>query len=596
MCGINGYIGKNEGVLTAMNKTLHHRGPDFAGAFFDQDVSLGHTLLSIRERSDLSIQPYYREDSDWILVFNGQIYNTTEIKKILGDDYKLADLDTTLIYGLIDKIGWNFINHIHGMFAIALYNKKEKIIKLYRDQSGQKPLYYYAKDNDFIFSSEIKSILVNNIDKEIDEEAIVIATGLGYIPGTKTIFKNIKKLSPSSIVSFSIKDRSLKIEYIDAKTPNYFSDNWSTAFEELVAEHLQSKQEVAINLSGGLDSSLLLHEMSKTRDTIHSYTTRFENSDEKFNRDANLAKRLSSDYKTTHHEINVTKQSYQNHLVKALEIVEEPDFNISLPVYLETAEMEGMYGDKKRVIISGNGGDEIFGGYGHYYESLRMSNFEKILTPWGFSLLKNWRNKTSRNYHDIDDRWLSFRTFTFRPIKIEDKVLLPYIKNEMRNLSNLYKSDSNDVLKTMLRDRLIWMPGENFLQADKLYMSQSVEVRSPLSYHPFREYCDSKLKMSEYVNKASNKLFLRELYRGKLPDYIINRTDKTGWRSPIVDWYDKDLKNTFLEILSPMRNNQSIINWSDVIRKVEQTDKWPGKQIHLYLSLAVLAQKYKITL
>ena len=596
MCGINGYIGKNEGIMMAMNKALHHRGPDFAGDFFDEDISLGHTLLSIREVSNLSIQPYSKENSDWILIFNGQIYNTKSIKKELDDSYDNIELDTALIYGLILKYGWNFIDYIHGMFAIALYNKKDKVVKLYRDQSGQKPLYYYVKDNNFIFSSELKSILLNNINKDIDEDGLIIATGLGYIPGTKTIFKHIKKLSPGNIISYSIKDRSLKSEYISKKPNNYFSDDWSVAFEELVQEHLQSKQEVAINLSGGLDSSLLLHEMAKNQNTIHSYTTKFENSHEKFNRDAVLAKQLANDYNTTHHEINVTKRSYLNHLIRALEIVEEPDFNISLPVYLETAEVEGMYGDKKRVIISGSGGDEIFGGYSHYFESLRMSNFEKILTPWGFSLLKNWRNKTSRNFHDMDDRWLFFRTFTFRPIKTVDEVLLPYIKNEMQNLSSLYKSDPNDVHKTMLRDRLIWMPGESFLQADKLYMSQSVEVRSPLSYHPFREYCDSKLKMNQYVSRSSNKLFLRELYRGKLPDYIINRTDKTGWRSPIVDWYDNDFKNLFLEILTPMKNNQSIINWNDVIKRVENTHKWPGKQIHLYLSLAVLSQKYKITL
>ena len=139
------------------------------------------------------------------------------------------------------------------------------------------------------------------------------------------------------------------------------------------------------------------------------------------------------------------------------------------------------------------------------------------------------------------------------------------------------------------------MPGENFIQTDKIYMSQSAELRSPLSYHPFRIYSDKNLRKEDYTDKHANKLFLRKLYTGKLPDYITKREDKTGWRSPLTDWYDDSFKRLFLEILSD-RKSSELVDWDNIKKRVNATETWPGKQVHLYLSLSILATEYKIDL
>jgi len=598
MCGINGFAGKDRKdfeLIGKMNALTRHRGPDYSGIFADEDVSLGHNLLSVREAADLSKQPFTKPHSPWVLLFNGQLYNTTQLKSYLDGSYRNTDLDTALLFGMIEKYGWNFAQKVHGMFAIALYNSEEKIIKLYRDPSGQKVIYYYSDGKKFIFSSEIKGILAHgNIDTIVDEDAVLIAAHIGYIPGEKTLWKHIKKLNLSQCVSFNLKNGTLSSEYLRSSAEGYYDDKRpDEVFEDLVREHLQSKQKVALNLSGGLDSSLLLHEMSKVGHEMRTYTTFFSGGHEKYNRDAILAKRLAGDYGATHREIVITKELFLENFIEAYETIEEPNFNITLPAYCITAKVEGMHGDQNRVILSGDGGDEVFAGYPHYELVRKMERQMRILTPFIFNILKNRRNGTNYNFKDPAERWLFFRDLRPKELaKDSDAFIKNYTRNFLSKFLQDYSVKKSMMYETMQTDRAIWMAGENFIRSDKLYMRESLELRSPLSYHPFRVYFDKLLKQEDYANEASNKIFLRKLYAGKLPDYIAKRPDKTGWRSPLVDWYDEDFKRMFLDIISSVENNTALIDWKKVKKRVEESDEWPGKAVHLYLSLAILAKKY----
>ncbi|MEK7177173.1 MAG: asparagine synthase (glutamine-hydrolyzing) [Patescibacteria group bacterium] len=597
MCGINGFSQNNPDRLVMMNEATKHRGPDFSGTYFDDSLSLGHCLLSIRDSEERSHQPYM-PNPEWVLLLNGQIYNTRQLKEELtGLDQTKSDLDTYVLYKTIEKYGWNFIYKIHGMFTIALYNSREKKLRLYRDPSGQKNLYYYQKGDTFIFSSEIKSILIHDIDKTVSKEGVALATALGYVAGPYTLFKHIRKIEPSQYLSWDSASKLVSVAYFKSEANQYFPESWEGAFKQLTLEHLQSKQKVAINLSGGLDSSLLLHEARQAGYEVSTYTTRFDGGDKKYNLDADLAQRLAKDYGTRHQEILVTKKTYIENFIKAYETIEEPNFNISLPAYLQTASVEGARGDKNRVVISGNGGDEIFGGYPHYEQIRKIEKQIKWLTPWLFNLIKNYRNNTDYDFRDMNERWLFFREFRFKTAMPEiSKYAIPELLGQItQGLVDMYGVNHEAVYQAMLRERFIWMPAENFIQTDKIYMSQSAELRSPLSYHPFRLYCDKKLTKEDYTDKNSNKLFLRNLYEGRLPEYITGRKDKTGWRSPITDWYDGSFKKLFLEIISDRKSNE-YIDWEKVRHCIESGDTWPGKHIHLYLSLAILARKYNINL
>ena len=596
MCGINGFIGKNEAELQSMNAALFHRGPDFEGSFFDEHISLGHTLLSIRDVTEASKQPYCKDTSPWVLLFNGQIYNTKDLKKKLDPSYAAVELDTAILFGIIEKYGWNFIDHIHGMYAITLYNKEEGLLKLYRDPTGQKGLYYYHKNNELIFSSEIKGILAHsNVNKMVDEEAVSLSLNFGYLFGNKTLFSYIRKLEPSSCFSYSLKTKQSSYSFFESTAPSYYDNDPEKAFQKLIDEHLLSKQDVAINLSGGLDSSLLFFLMQKNGHQTTSYTTRFDIQEGNFNHDADLAKQLAKEYGANHREILVTKDSYFDNFIESYRTIEEPNYNVSLPTYLITAKTEGRNGDHKRVILSGDGGDELFCGYSYYKTANTMQNQMRWLTPPLYNLLKNYRNHTSYDFSRMEDRWSFFKKFT-NPPSTHNFNHREDIAKALRPLYDLYANkDKKGAYPMMFADRFLWLPGENFIRSDKQYMSQSVELRSPLSYHPFRLHFDTLLKSDEYRGETMNKLLLRRLFTDKLPDYITKRAEKTGWRAPIEHWYDKRFKNLFLAIINNKREG-GIVDWPRIKKQLESKDSWPGKKFHLYLSLAILADNYQIDL
>lgn len=594
MCGINGFAFSSLTKLKEMNTIIKHRGPDYAGEYCDAHISIGHVLLSIRDNVDKSRQPYFQNNSEWILAFNGQIYNTHEIvNQYLADGRDPHTLDTELLYALIQKYGWNFIDKIHGMFAIALYNKQENVIKLYRDPSGQKNLYYYYDSHQFIFSSEIKAILSHSINKDANSDAVSIACSIGYLPGQYTLFQNIYKLLPSECVTYDLNKREVSKNFYKS----HFSDGYNkhSILSDIMAEHLQSKVNISLNLSGGLDSSLILHEASKLNYRLDTYTTYFDIPKEHtLNEDALLAKKLSLDYDTNHSEIFVTKESYFDNFLEAYGLIEEPNYNISLPIYLQTAKQEGMHGDKKRVVLSGDGGDEVFSGYSYYLANKKYDLFIKWMTPYLFNKLKN-KGKTHYKYQNIPERWFSFKNMGNGYLKSTTnfEATLNYISEIYGYYHKLYGIEKSSVHNMMLLDRVIWLASENFIRSDKLFMSQSLELRSPLSYMPLRNFFDNNLHKTEYINEHNNKLFLRTHYQNALPKYILDKK-KSGWRAPVEIWYDKKYKDLFLDILSSVDESSDLIDWNKIKSKVYQTDKWPGKNIHLYLSLAILSSKYKL--
>jgi asparagine synthase (glutamine-hydrolysing) len=603
MCGINGFTANDKIKIEKMNKALEHRGPDYAGIYLDQDVSFGHLLLSIRADNTVSKQPY-KDNPDWVLLFNGQIYNTEFIKKTYLQDIHIdpehKELDTYILYKLIEKYGWDFISKIHGMFAIALYHVPEKKLRLYRDPSGQKLLYYALDKKTFVFSSEIKGLIDYGIIPEADAEAISFAATVGYMLGEKTILKGVSKLEPSQCVTYDVKAGTVEKTWFKSESDNYYPDNVDDAFQQLIVEHLQSKQKIALNLSGGLDSSALLYEMSRAGHSIHSYTTFFNidgsaEQSKKYNTDAVLAKRLAEDFKAIHTEITVSKKEYIENFIESYACIEEPNYNISLPVYLLTAKTEGIHGAGNRVVLSGDGGDELFGGYPSYLESQKIQSKINKVTPVLYNFIRWLRDGSYFNYANAGERWYTMKQLPTKLKQPENKAAYrKYVTQALKHYFDIYKIKSDPVYELMLVDRVIWLASENFIRSDKLYMSQSMEMRCPLSYHPFRMYIDKKLTANDYISESENKIFMRKHYEGKLPDYIVHRPEKTGWRAPVDIWYDQEVKNMFLSIIGNRQGE--IVDWDGVRALIAEKESWPGKVVHFYLSLALLADRYKLTI
>ena len=596
MCGISGFNFKDVELLELMNKRMSHRGPDFSGTYHSPEFSLGHVLLSIRGERSRSHQPVFEKHSDWVMVFNGEVYNTSEIKSLLRQEYQDENVDTFLIYGLVKKYGWDFVKYINGMYLIALYNKREGVVRLYRDPSGQKHSYYYHKNGKFLFSSEIYSLTsFNQIDKELDVESIEMSTILGYIPGNRTIFKHIRKIRVGEVLTFDLKENKLTLE-----VPQYFSDefknlNPNEVMTKNMRIHLQSHEQMAINLSGGMDSSSIFIEAMNQVKNINVYTTFFDLDNPVYRQDPMIAEQLAKDYGAKFTPLFFTHRDYIDNFVDAYSFVEEPNYNTALPLYLFVAKKEGAMGDKNRVVFSGDGGDELFGGY-DYYKS-KNSYIDKNINQYGsfiYNTVRCLKQGFWLDHNDFSQRYGMFKFFKTKYNKHPEKRHYRYLEDVSSHYKDYFLKKKGSIYNTMLQDRLFWLPAENFNRNDKLYMSQSIELRAPLSYHPLRTYFDAMLSKDEYMNMKTNKLFMRKIYSNLLPDYIVNREEKWGWHPPIKYWYNKESKNLFLDILSDFRSSDSFLNWNSVFDYVESSEEWPKKEVYIYLSLAILFKKFSI--
>lgn len=600
MCGIYGALGTDTGRLARAAEALSHRGPDFAGTYADQHLTLGHRLLSIRDDDTVSRQPVTKEGSPWVLLFNGQLYNTESMKRALPASYASTALDTTLLYGLIERFGWDFIGHIQGMFAIALYHREERVLRLYRDQAGQKPIYYTTSGG-FAFASEIRGLrALATTSDEVDTAALAVATTLGYVPGSATLLRDIRKVAPSECVTYRIDTGTTERAQYVSRDENHFDGAFEDVMQQLIVEHLAGKEQIALNLSGGLDSSLILHEASRAGYQIETYTTRFADSTDAFNADASLATQLARDYGTTHTEIAVDSHAYRAAFYESYETIEEPNFNLSVPVYFLTAKREGVHADRLRVILSGDGGDEVFCGYSYYLRNLRDDRLAQIVSPPLFDLVRNARNHLlGFRFANPIDRWLYYKFFRTAYSSDSGRLAttLAYLRAEVSPYLDAYAHKPGSLYGSMVMDRAVWLPGENFIRSDKLFMSQSAEMRSPLAYQPFRTYADSLLTDADYTAGGTNKQYLRSRYRGKLPAYITDRAEKSGWRAPIVDWYDAAYRDLFLAPVAEARNrSQGLIDWSAVEQGIRDAERWPGKQLHFYSTLAVLSNAQNLRL
>jgi asparagine synthase (glutamine-hydrolysing) len=598
MCGILGKTKNNRSIVpNNASQSIAHRGPDYTGTYEDASIYLCHTLLAIRGVTSESEQPVTRQDSPWVLAFNGQIYNTQHIRTILGTSAPHTEVDTHLIYALIEKFGWDFVSHIHGMFAIALYHKDEQVVRLYRDQSGQKNLYYTLSEGEYVFSSEIKGLYaLGNPSRNVDQLGMALACSIGYIPGDRTLMQGVKKVRPSEVVTYTLRTQEISQATFLSRGESHFStDTLHTAISETISEHLQSKQSIAINLSGGLDSSIIFHEASTQGMEISAFSTLFDTDNTSANIDALLAEKLAREYGQKFTPIHITKSDYLDCFIPAYESIEEPNYNISNPIYYKTAVSEGIHNAGLRVVLSGDGGDELFGGYPHYAKMQRIETFKRFMSTRGVNWYKHLRNGGGIDYGKISDIFYDFKSLTKNEYGVDAKMSVrTYLETLYRDVIQPYAIKHDDVYTMMLMDRYTWLASENFIRSDKIYMSQSMEMRCPFSYTPLRTWVDEHLTSHEYISTDLNKIALRKLYADRLPDYIVHRKDKSGWRAPVQSWYGQEIKNLFLQILTSMDTNRCGIDWQKLVQEVEHTDSWPGKHIHLYISLAIIIRKFNL--
>ena len=568
MCGINGFNFSDEALVLKMNEATRHRGPDATGHFVDSVVSLGHNLLAITETPSNSRQPFVSDDKNFVLIFNGEIYNYRDLRKELekeGEKFK-TDSDTEVLFKGLIRRGSSFTDSLDGMFAFAFYDKRRSKIVLARDSSGIKPLYYIYDGKKLIFSSEIRGILTHpEIPRRLSYDALNIYFLLGYVPGARTLIEGIHKVCPGQIIGWSAGVSELRFEWFGDKNrydPNltYSPESLRSTMHQAVASHTQGLRPLGLYLSGGMDSSAIFYELYKLKGkSLKTFTTRFDVNDDYFNDDANVAKKITAEFGNDHSELLVKEDDFINSIEKVIECIEEPRWapHITSQWLLAKEAAKSV-----TVILNGSGGDELFLGYQKQLHSKRIhSYYERYPTLlmdvlYTMHAIKEKRVKPTHflPLHSVVQRWAyinsvwfnlpaSFFKFPYRwdvvnLAKYLLSIAAPPIINPLPDEENAH----GDL------DRFFWLADEEFLRTDKITMHYGMEGRFPILARGVQQYANSIPSKEKVVGSVTKKI-VREAYRGYLPDYVVDKP-KTGWKAPVTTWMNSKLGVYVREVLS----------------------------------------------
>ena len=569
MCGINGVIRFNEDIskeeLELMNKSIEHRGPDDNGTYLnlkkDYSIGLGHVRLSILDLSEKGHQPMgyniiddkiiYNDselnDVDIVIVYNGEIYNYVELK----EKYNLkteTGTDTEVILKLYAKLGFKCVKEFNGMWAFAIYDKRKNIIFCSRDRLGQKPFYYYFNEHtkEFIFSSELKGIIsVKPINKKenINRDAADLYFSLGFIPSPYSIYKNVFKLEARQNLIFDLNKKKIEKEYyweLPDYSPVYDKNKLIEEGKKLLYDavkiRMRSDVPVGAFLSGGLDSSTVVGVMKEYVDSskLHTFSIGFEG---KYDETPyiNIVKEY---FKTNHHHNYFKEEDFEKLVDKYCWVYDEPFGDYSgFPTY-KVSEMAKQF---VTVCLSGDGGDEVFGGYRFHLISRRIEYLRKIpltIRKLIVNLLENINNKNINLINEAiklslinDNKQFYSKLFNGNFIitnngkKWSEKKLNYCLNNSKNNLSESIR----------LYDLLYRTLSDNFLvKIDRVSMANGLEVRSPFLDYRFAEFTQ-KIPTKWKVDFFKTKKIMREIIKDILPSEVVNR-EKCGFEPPLDKW------------------------------------------------------------
>lgn len=560
MCGIVGFIDKSKDkkkIIKDMADLIIHRGPDSDGYYVDDNIALGFRRLSIIDLGTGS-QPIFNEEKDKVIIFNGEIYNYQIIKEdLLAKGHKFTTkADTEVILHGYEEYGEKILNKLRGMFAFVIYDIKTKELFGARDFFGIKPFYYYIDDDVFMFGSEIKSFLGNpNFKKEFNKEMLPLYLSFQYSALENSFFKNVYKLKPGCY--FKYRDGKFKLEkYYNLELEPYedrsfddFKDGIRDLLNDSVEAHKVSDVEVGSFLSSGVDSSLIatISSVNKT------FTVGWDNNNYS---EIDYAKDLSKKIKVKNISKKISKSEYFEKFPMIQYYMDEPLADPSAIALYFVAEIASKH---VKVCLSGEGADEIFGGYNIYQEPFTVSWYYKIPFPirkFIGVLATPFRNHSGFNFlirrgKKIEDRYIG-NAFIFDTYEI-DKVLNYKSNKKYTDLTKpYYKHCKNydDVMKMQYIDFNFWLVGDILLKADKMSMANSLEVRVPYLDRVLVDYA-RHLPTQYKVNEKVTKYAFREVAKEVLDKKVANKK-KLGFPVPIRVWLREEdtynlVKNTFLE-------------------------------------------------
>lgn len=590
MCGIVGIaFTKSSSRLSdidLMTDQLKHRGPDDRGTWVsgEQGVALGHRRLSIIDLTSNGHQPMFSENGRYIMIFNGELYNFQSLQREL----KAAGVifsghsDSQVLIESISHWGLDgALRKIRGMFAIALWDNNEKKIHLIRDRFGEKPLYYYWKDGELVFGSELKVLhQAKWINLEIDRSALGDYVSFGYVPAPQSIYQNVKKVQPGCVASFDSFGNRQETCYWSSEEEALtrvggvhasYGENLERAgalLSEVVEEQMIADVPVGSFLSGGIDSSLVTALMQKeSTSPIQTFCIGFEEStfDE-----APFAKRVANYLGTKHTEFYINAEKALHTVTGMANVYDEPLGDYSQIPTLLVCQLAS---EKVKVCLSGDGGDELFGGYNHYFMAHKVQAITRMLPKFTHkcigAFLRNISGQRAEKMANMLDQGAEIESIinSFRASHPMSKSLV--IGGSVIGQKQI-EFLSKDLFSTfMIQDTLNYLPDSILAKVDRAAMYNSLETRIPLLDHRVFQFAWS-LPHQHKVHDKAGKSILRDLLYRYIPRELVDRP-KSGFTIPVASWLRGPLKSWASDLLSEGRiESQGLFDHSLLSRLWEQ--------------------------
>lgn len=587
MCGICGLLrlttsptDPSGDLLDRMTDTMAHRGPDDRGTWRDDDVALGHRRLSVIDLSRAGRQPMSNEDHSVHIVFNGEVYNFREIARrfdLQGRGHLFRSrTDTEVILHLYEELGVEMVHELNGMFAMGIWDSRERALYLVRDRYGIKPLFYHRDQDHFRFASEIKAILADTrVPRQVSFQAVHDFLTFDYVPGPQTAFQGIHEVPPAHWMRVGADGTTLLQRYWDLP----FGQEEPLSEEKVVARSLDLMEEavvrrlvadvpIGILLSGGMDSSALVALMHRqVSDPIRTYSVGFREAtfDER-----GAAATVARHFRTVHREIVVTPDLARELLPAYIRLIDEPYADGSaIPTWWVSSLAKG----EVVVLLSGEGGDEVFAGY-DTHTAFKAAKVARILPRWAREgLLAPIVNRLPVSHDKLS---LEFRLKRFlgglelsaadahvwwRIVLTEAEKLCLYAPGVLetfapeapeRHFREVFGRTPADALNRLLHvDSAIFLPDDLMIKNDRMTMAHSLEARVPFTDPELTEFMarvPGKLKMPGLRKKH----LMKKALKGLLPRQTLGRK-KMGLELPYSHWLTGELKDVLLDYCSPER-------------------------------------------
>ena len=579
MCG---FIGKvsfdkiNSQEVLNCNNLIECRGPDEKKQLtgnssdnfksnFDFNFSLVFNRLSIIDLSGSASQPMISKQFNSLILFNGEIFNHQDLRKELEKkDIKFFTdhSDTEVLLNGLSYYGLEFLNKVVGQFAIVFFDFNKNNVYLIRDRLGQKPLFYSSLLDSFSFSSNLKSLIALNKDKSIDESSLFTYLDLGVVPSPKTIIKNLYKVKPGEIVKFEFQNNKFKktnIQYWSIEEfvseEKFESTKFFELFNDSVNSRLVSDVPVANFLSGGIDSSSLVKSSNDNGQSINTFSVAYD--DERYD-ETIWSSKVVQRYKTNHFSEKILIEEVNKYIDESIEIFDEP---YSDPSTLPSFVLSKLISKNYKVAISGDGGDELLGGYLRTNLTLNNKKLKFNLSEKSFAIYNpifGTGSKILSKSENIETRYRSF---------FHDKKLLNLLKINHSNqeFKSVFQNQITDYKKLMLFEYKLYLSEMMMLKVDRTSMANSLEVRSPFVDHRLVEYILST--SPSYYDSNNSKAILKNYLADDFESEFINRK-KMGFVFNLEKWtfsnIDK-IKNEF-EKLNTYNISKSTINKLSIVK------------------------------